>query len=133
MALYVTDTHPLLWYAAGQHYKLSKTALRLFKEAEEDEGLIYIPVIALWEISLLIKKRRFQLLQPFNQWSKMLLAKAGFDLAPLQPEAIGEAMHFNFNNDLFDAVIVATAMIKNLPLITKDQDIVDAQIVEVIW
>ena len=38
MALYVTDTHPLLWYTAGQHYKLSKTALRLFKEAEEDEG-----------------------------------------------------------------------------------------------
>src|SRR5438128_583208 len=132
MALHVTDTHPLLWYTAGQRHKLSKTALRLFKTAEDNRGLIYIPVIVLWEIALLIKKRRFELLQPFGLWSKMLLAQAGFELAPLETDAISEAMHLDLR-DPFNAAIVATARIKDLPLITKDQHIVESKTVEIAW
>jgi hypothetical protein len=33
-------------------------------------------------------------------------------------------MQFSFNGDPFDAVIVATAVLKDLPLITSDQAIV---------
>ncbi|HEY2931672.1 MAG TPA: type II toxin-antitoxin system VapC family toxin [Acidobacteriota bacterium] len=132
MTLHVTDTHPLLWYAAGQHQKLSRTALRLFKNAENNRGLIYVPVVVLWEVALLIKKRRFELLQPFSLWSGMLLAQPGFELALLEPEAISQAMQFHLR-DLFDAAIVATARIKDLPLITKDQHITEAKIIEIAW
>jgi PIN domain nuclease of toxin-antitoxin system len=48
-------------------------------------------------------------------------------------KVIGKAMQFSFNADPFDAVIVATAELKDLPLITSDQQILDAKIVEVVW
>jgi len=89
--------------------------------------------VVLWEISILLKMSRVQLLQPFNQWAELLLAKQGFELAPLDPQVIGKAMQFSFNADPFDAVVVATAELKDLPLITSDQQILDAKIVEVVW
>jgi hypothetical protein len=63
----------------------------------------------------------------------MLLAKSGFDLAPLDPPTIAEAMKFSINDDIFDAAIVASATIRELPVITKDQGIVESGIVDVFW
>jgi predicted nucleic acid-binding protein len=42
-------------------------------------------------------------------------------------------MQLSFNADPFDAVIAATAIVKDLPLITHDQDIANARIVETVW
>ncbi len=133
MSVYVTDTHPLIWYATGEHRRLSSKALRLFKVADSDRALILVPSVALWEVSVLIRIGRVRLSESFTQWSDMLLAKTGFDLAPLDPITIGEAMKFSINDDIFDAAIVASATTRDLPLITKDQGIVESGIVEVIW
>jgi len=43
VSAYVTDTHPLVWYAAGKHRKLSRKALRVFNAAARDEALVYVP------------------------------------------------------------------------------------------
>ncbi len=41
--------------------------------------------------------------------------------------------HVNLMKDMPDRIITATALELGLPLITKDQKITDAQVVEVIW
>jgi PIN domain nuclease of toxin-antitoxin system len=81
MALYVTDTHPLLWYGEARHAKLSK-ALCVFRDAEARRALIFVPAVVFWEVSLLIRIGRIELSQPFSEWVDMLLAQAGFELAP---------------------------------------------------
>jgi PIN domain nuclease of toxin-antitoxin system len=133
MSIYVTDTHPLVWFARGHHTRLSTKVLRVFRDAEQWRKLIYVPAVVLWEIAILLKMSRVRLLQPFSQWTELLLAKQGFELAPLDPQVIGKAMQFSFNADPFDPVIVATAELKDLPLITRDQQILNARIVEVVW
>lgn len=55
MSLYVTDTHPLVWYATGEHRQLSRKALRAFNAASQEEALIYVPAFVLWEIAVLLK------------------------------------------------------------------------------
>lgn len=133
MPLYVTDTHPLLWYASGAHHKLSRKALRAFEAASRAEGLVYIPAPALWEISMVLKESRVSLPEPFGRWTSRILSSPGFDLAPLDAETIIEAAYLSFDNDPFDAAIVATARLKELPLITKDRAISDAGVVEIAW
>jgi PIN domain nuclease of toxin-antitoxin system len=54
-----------------------------------------------------------------------------FNCVPLDEQVIIEARRHNFNRDVFDAVIVAAARLKDAPLITKDQAILEAQAVEV--
>ena len=42
VAIYVTDTHPLIWYSSGAYRKLSPKARRLFDRASHLEVLIWI-------------------------------------------------------------------------------------------
>jgi PIN domain nuclease of toxin-antitoxin system len=95
--------------------------------------LIYVPAAVFWEISFLLKGVRIKLRQPFEQWANSLLSIEGFDIAPLDIEVIAESLRLTFNNDPFDAAIVATARIKDLPLITRDDDITSSQVVDIEW
>ena len=133
MPVYVTDTHPLVWYATAHHKKLSPKVLRLFREADQDLALIYVSAAVLWEITVLLKAGKVRLFEPFAQWAAALLAKRGFELAPLDLAVVTESLHLALLDDPFDAAIVATAKLKDLPLITKDKLITDSQIVEVAW
>lgn len=133
MAVQVTDTHPLLWYASGQHRKLSPRALRSFEAADQDRGLIYVPAVALWETTLLAKRGRIALQSPFREWAERLFHKRGFDIAPLKVSVIDATLALRFNDDPFDAAIVATALSLELPLITADDAIRRANVVETVW
>jgi len=133
MSVYVTDSHPLIWFAGGAHSKLSKKALRIFEAALRSEALIYIPAVSLWEIGILAKIGRIKLREPYDIWSQRIIAARGFNLAPLDTAVMIESLKFGFTEDVFDAAITATASVLDLPLITKDSAITQAQLVDVIW
>ena len=84
-------------------------------------------------MSLLVKLGRIRLQQPFGHWMDGLLSQRGFDLAPLDPQVISVAMGLGFTEDPFDAAIVATALAKGLPLITRDREITRSKVVEIAW
>jgi len=132
MALYVTDTHPLVWYASGQRGKLSKRAIRIFEDADRNTVLVYVPVMVLWEVSMLIRGRRIELRQPFDHWVQGL-PRRGFEVVPVDLPLVLEARWLIFSRDPFDVSIVATAKLKDLPLITKDENITGSGEVEVAW
>ena len=132
MSLYVTDTHPLVWYLSGQRRKLSKKALRIFQDATDQLALVYVPIVVAWEVAILLKAGRIQFRETFEQWTS-LLERLGFDFVPLEMDVLHEARHLMFTKDPFDATIVATARVKDLPLITKDEAIIEAGVVEVTW
>lgn len=133
MSVYVTDTHPLIWYAANEKAKLSKKVLRVFEKAWANQAFIYVPAPVLWEIALLIKAGQIRLPQPFAQWAAALDIQPGFGVALLDAAVLEASLNVRINDDPFDEVIVATALTLNLPLITKDVAITDSQVVEVIW
>jgi PIN domain nuclease of toxin-antitoxin system len=133
MSVYVTDTHPLVWYAAGARSSLSRKALKAFDRAEDGRALIYVPAAALWEVSFLVKGGRFRPRQPFGQWAAAIFSRRGFEIAPLDVEVIDATLGISFNEDPFDHAIVATAMLKDLPLITRDEAITGANVVKVEW
>ncbi|MBO0799096.1 MAG: type II toxin-antitoxin system VapC family toxin [Blastocatellia bacterium] len=132
MSIYVTDTHPLIWYATGKHSQLSKKALSAFNAAIRNEALIYVPPFVMWEIAMLLKVGRIKLQEDFGNWAEKLMAQRGFDLAGFSIAVATEAFYYPFP-DPFDGVIAATAKIMDLPLITKDREISGSQYVEVHW
>ena len=133
MSVYVTDTHSLVYYVTGLNARLSRRALRAFQQAERGEAYIYIPAVVLWEISRLEKEVAIRLNESYEEWATALLAHPCFECVPLDEEIIAEARHHEFNRDVFDAAVVATARVKDVPLITRDQEITDAKIVEIWW
>jgi PIN domain nuclease of toxin-antitoxin system len=133
VAVYVTDTHPLIWYTAGKHTKLSPRVVKIFDSAFANQALIVIPSSVLWEISLLVEHDRIKLREPFPQWASALIARRGLDLASNDLDVIAEAHRLRFQGDPFDRTIVATAKIMELPLITRDAVIVDSNLVDIAW
>lgn len=131
--MYVTDTHSLLWYFNGRHSALSPKVLAAFEKAESAEIVIYIPSVVFWEIALLEKRGRVILKDGFEKWSRKILSKSGFAVAHLEIEVIAKAIGFNFNEDPFDAAIVATAVEFEIPLITKDTAVTKSNLVEIYW
>ena len=133
MTAFVTDTHPLIWYASGKHARLSQRVTRIFDAVFADRALIVIPAAVFWEIALLLEHDRIRVREPFGEWAAVLAARKGIDLAALDLDVISEAHRLRFNGDPFDRTIVATAKLMDLPLITKDQLIVNANLVEIAW
>ena len=132
MSVYVTDTHPLVWYATSKQAKLSKKALSAFNAASRQEALIYVPSFVFWEIAMLLKVGRISLQDDYGDWAEHLVAQPGFDLAPFSVEVTTEAYVYPFS-DPFDGVITATAKVMDLALITKDRDISDSRLVDIHW
>lgn len=133
MSVYVTDTHPLIWFTLGKRNNLSTKVLSIFEEAEIGAVFIYVPVIVLWEIALLERSGKIKLNGGFNYWSERVFANPGFGIAPLEPEVIALGTGLNINGDPFDEVITAFAANLDLPLLTKDQSITDSGLIEIIW
>ncbi len=133
MSVFVTDTHPLLWFTLNRRANLSEAALRAFSEAEAGNAYIYIPAMVLLEAAILERQRRIELKGGFIRWTNSVLRNSGFGVAQLEPEVINSSVGYSFNKDPFDRVIVATASELAFPLITKDSDITDSALVEILW
>lgn len=133
MSVFVTDTHPVVWYFGGKHANLSSKALAAFQSAELGNNFIYVPTVVLWESAILERKGRIKLLGGFLRWTETIFKNSGFGIAPLEPSAIDLAVAYNFNNDPFDNAIAAIAADLSLPLITKDATITASNLIEIYW
>jgi PIN domain nuclease of toxin-antitoxin system len=133
MSVYVTDTHALIFYVTGLNSRLSRRARRAFEQAERSEAYIYVPAVALWEVSRLEQTGVIRLNESYEDWADSLLAHPCFECVPLDEKVIAEARNYLFNRDVFDAAIVATARIKDVPLITRDEEIKAADVVDIWW
>lgn len=133
MSVFVTDTHPIVWFTLGKRRELSPKVLAAFENAVAGNGFIYVPAVVLWEAAILERKGRIKLTGGFSRWTETVLKNSGFGIAPLEPAAIELAVGYNFNNDPFDAAIAAAAAELSLPLITKDTAITESNLVEIYW
>ena len=133
MSIFVTDTHPLVWYGNGKLGNLSKSALRAFADAEVGNAFVHIPAMVLFETAILERQGKIKLTGGFLRWTEALLKNPGFGVVSLEPNIINTSVGYNFNNDPFDKVIVATAAEMSLPLITKDSAITESGLAEICW
>ncbi len=128
----VTDTHALIFYAAGTG-KLGPKASAMFDRCEEREALIYVPAIVIWEISLLARVARINLRRTVRAFFADLFSNPAYQPIDTTPSQIFLADELRFNRDPFDALICAAARTVDLPLITRDADIRASGTVKVLW
>jgi PIN domain nuclease of toxin-antitoxin system len=100
-------------------------------KAENGKTCILTPAPVLWEVSILDKAGHITLSKLFEQWLRDLLQNPCFDRIPLDADIISESHSYNFNSEIFDAAIVATARLRDIPLITKDAAIINSGLVEI--
>ena len=117
------DTHTWIWLVNGEP-TLSNNARRHIEESAKDNN-IFISAISCWEISLLASRERVTLNNPCLDWIKKSLFKTGIEILPITPEIAVESANLpdSFHGDPADRLIVATARVEDLLLITRDASI----------
>lgn len=118
MALYVSDTHALLWYLGGSP-QLSMTARAAFDEAVSGSNQVIVPAIVLAELVMLAEKRRGAI--DVNRIVATLQSIPGFRLTSLSPEVAIRIQSLTVLPDIHDRLIVAEALESGAALITRDR------------
>jgi PIN domain nuclease of toxin-antitoxin system len=84
-----------------------------------------VSVISCWEVAKLVEHRRLDLGRNLDEWLFDALDASGIRLLPLTRRIAVEACRLpgEFHRDPADQIIVATARVHNVPLITADEKI----------
>ncbi len=111
----VFDTHIWLRASAGD---------RQLRALENFRGTAIVPAISIWEVAVLASKGRLELQPEVDRWIRENL-QPPVRLEPLHPEISLESCRLeDFHGDPADRLIVATALVLGVPLITADHQII---------
>lgn len=120
------DTHIWVWWVHDSS-QLSNRHRNLILNNEEN-GLA-VSVISCWEVAKLVEYKKLSLPCSVDDWFSQALAYPGIHLVGLTPQIALESTRLpgNFHRDPADQIIVATARINQLPLLTADSRITNYQ------
>ena len=124
------DTHALLWLVNGAD--LTGDADKAIAEAQRDRALFVSPISG-WELSVASRKapgpgRPDLGGQPAPLWFRAALKLTRAKLAPMTQAITFEAAEvptIYSRKDPGDCFLIATARVKNLPIVTRDGAICD--------
>jgi PIN domain nuclease of toxin-antitoxin system len=126
----VLDTHAWIWWLDGDPRLPRATADAL--DALPAASRPVLCDISLWEVAMLVERRRLALAIPFDAW---LEAAAHPRTVRLQPVTAGIAAEVarlpaTFHRDPADRLIVATCRVLGAPLVSKDRLITSSRLVK---
>jgi PIN domain nuclease of toxin-antitoxin system len=117
------DTHAWIWHYSGDR-RIAASVPAL--EAAADAQKLALSVISVWEVAMLVSKRRlkFGKIDP-KKWIHSALAHRGLRLLALDAEATMESSFLpgTFHKDPADRIIVATARLRGATIATRDRKI----------
>jgi PIN domain nuclease of toxin-antitoxin system len=126
------DTH-VWWWGLTEPENLSRKAKALIKQAKTDER--FISSISIWEFAMMVAKKRIELKISPAKWLSRAIEETGIVVMDLSPEIATDSCSLpgEFHKDPADRIIVATARVHNLTLLTKDLKILDYPNVKSAW
>ena len=117
MKRYLLDTHVVIW-ALGQPRKLSVRTKALLQTED-----IHVSALSLWEI--LTKQMRGKVLVDSRTLCDHI-GRAGIKMLPMTGEHVENGLALDgLHGDPFDRILVGTARVEQMVLLTRDAQILD--------
>ncbi|MGA9525063.1 MAG: type II toxin-antitoxin system VapC family toxin [Myxococcaceae bacterium] len=127
----VLDTHALLWWALSAE-QLSAAAAEVCERMERDGG--FASSISIWELGVKIRNGKLDLGLPLPEFVRRLEQGGVVELLPVDTSIWIQTATLEWDHrDPADRVIVATALQKGLPILTKDDALHGFGAVQCVW
>lgn len=114
------DTHVWIWLMSGAE-NLSPAFRNAIEKASQSEHIL-ISAISVWEIGMLVAKKRIELDRDCLDWVEESLSSPGFNLVPLTSSIAIQSTRLSqdFHGEPADRILVATAIETHAILVTHD-------------
>lgn len=126
----VLDTAAWIWRASDP----TRLPPRVRKALDETDAVL-VSAISVWEVAMLVAKRRIQLDQPVERWVGLALRLPGVQLAPLDPAIAIRSTKLpgELHRDPADRIVIATALEHAAAIATPDERIRSYPHVQSLW
>ena len=127
----VLDTHAAVWWTT-QPKRLSTRAAAAIASADR----LAVPTVVFWEVAMLVRKGRLRLgsdATSARAWADQLCAIPRVEPIALTVGVALLADSLKMHADPADRFIVASAVDRGCPLVTRDELIRPLGLVETIW
>jgi len=127
------DTHVWIWVVSNPE-NLSKKAKQYVKTAIAEKGII-ISSISAWEVALLVVKNRLKLKLNVNDWITRSETLPFIQFIPVDNSVAVQSVNLPepIHSDPADRIIIATAISMGIPVVTKDEKILNYPHVQSVW
>jgi len=129
----VADTHIIIWNALKPEM-LSRKSEYAISSANIADGIIFCE-ISLWEIAMLMQKKRLRIRVGYQEFIKLLLESNKYLFRGITPEVaeLSTKLFSGDNKDPADRIIAATSICENAKLVTADKKLRRSKRVSTIW
>jgi PIN domain nuclease of toxin-antitoxin system len=123
------DTHALIWYYEGNP-KLTAIARQ---QIDDPTNTKFVSPASYWEIAIKLRTGRLALTEQYADFVQHSILDNGFVILPIEfrhtTELVSLPLH---HRDPFDRLLVAQAIVEDMPLISSDPTL-DAYPIRRIW
>ena len=125
------DTCAIIWDALDRDQLSADAKSAIALNAHE----LMICDISIWEISMLIKKKRLVVDDTASGFINLVLQSRNYLVQEITPEIAELSVNFGaeLNNDPADRLIAATSVLGNVPIVTADKNLRAVGVLETIW
>jgi PIN domain nuclease of toxin-antitoxin system len=123
------DTHILIW-ARQDPAKLTKRQRDFLHRIQAKEGRLAISAITLWEIGMMAARKAIKTTASIPALLSEVETSPWLQVLPMNAAVAAESMAIrqNIETDPADHIIVATARVFRLPLLTSDRRIIESKL-----
>jgi len=111
------DTHTVIWWVDQDHL-LSPSSYAAIADPAND---LLLSAGTIWEIAIKFGLAKLSLSRPYRQWLSQAMADLGTTVLPVTVEyADVQAELPKHHRDPFDRLLMAQAIVENVPLVSHD-------------
>ena len=119
MTRYLLDTHVVLWLAENSPQLSAKVKDAIFDASSEK----YVSIVSAWEVAIKITTKKLEVEGGLPEFFKML-DDNGFNVLPVEKRYLLRLSTLaDHHKDPFDRLLVATAQVEGMTILTVDENI----------
>jgi PIN domain nuclease of toxin-antitoxin system len=129
---FLLDTHTVLWYFD----EIGNLSERTHEIIAKNEDECFVSIISLYEMAIKVNIKKLHLQKSIDEYKNGLIEN-GFTIIPIEIHHLEYYTNLPQNpthKDPFDRLIISTAAVENLKIISKDEKFnLYQDIVETVW
>jgi len=116
---YLLDTHAVVWYVR----KVPNLPSKVEEIIDDESNRRYISSTSLWEIAIKVNLDKLQLNSTFDEFLGVIRSSK-FEILQIRDEYLKRLSVLPFiHKDPFDRLLISTALVENLTIITADENV----------